>query len=188
MAQRIAEFRGSFGEVTRKAGEFRVELRGQTERLNAVQGRVYQPGCGAVLGDAACGVDLGALGHRISGEVVGFDSLGRLQIALASAAVDRWFERGTLTVLGGAATGLAGAIKVDRLDGALRLVELWQAVAVQAGDLVMLQVGCDKQAETCRNKFSNFLNFRGFPHIPGEDWLASYPVASGSNDGGSLLR
>ncbi len=42
-----------------------------------------------------------------------------------------------------------------------------------------LEPGCDKRAETCREKFDNFLNFRGFPHIPGEDWLISYPVSSG---------
>ena len=57
-----------------------------------------------------------------------------------------------------------------------------------AGDLLRLEAGCDKRAETCREKFGNFLNFRGFPHIPGEDWLASYPVRSHRNDGGSLGR
>ena len=35
----------------------------------------------------------------------------------------------------------------------------------------------DKTTSSCRAKFGNFLNFRGFlSHIPGEDWLASYPV------------
>jgi uncharacterized phage protein (TIGR02218 family) len=41
----------------------------------------------------------------------------------------------------------------------------------------LLEAGCDKRAETCRLKFANFLNFRGFPHVPGEDWLASYPTS-----------
>ncbi|MFT6426340.1 MAG: hypothetical protein ACJAYH_002126 [Celeribacter sp.] len=35
-------------------------------------------------------------------------------------------------------------------------------------------------------KFDNFLNFQGFPHIPGEDWLTSYPQSSDLNEGGSL--
>jgi len=48
-----------------------------------------------------------------------------------------------------------------------------------------LEAGCDKQAATCRNKFGNFLNFRGFPHIPGEDWLSAYPKADQANTGGS---
>lgn len=51
-------------------------------------------------------------------------------------------------------------------------------------------IGCgwkragDKRAVTCRKKFNNFLNFRGFPDIPGEDWLMSYPIPSERNDGG----
>ncbi len=39
------------------------------------------------------------------------------------------------------------------------------------GDLLRLEAGCDKRLETCRLKFDNVVNFRGFPHIPGEDWL-----------------
>jgi len=34
-------------------------------------------------------------------------------------------------------------------------------------------------------KFDNFLNFRGFPHIPGEDWLTAYPKAGKANSGGA---
>jgi uncharacterized phage protein (TIGR02218 family) len=54
---------------------------------------------------------------------------------------------------------------------------------------VKLFTGCSKTATTCRVKFNNLLNFRGFPHIPGEDWLASYPVpdrpsGSGTRFGG----
>ena len=63
----------------------------------------------------------------------------------------------------------------------MRAVELWTAPgAVPAvGDRVRLIAGCDKRAETCRMKFLNFLNFRGFPHLPPEDWLIS-PQAHGS--------
>ena len=57
---------------------------------------------------------------------------------------------------------------------------------LQAGDLLRLEAGCDRTAATCKAKFGNFLNFRGFPHIPGEDWLSSYPISAGRNDGGSL--
>jgi hypothetical protein len=32
--------------------------------------------------------------------------------------------------------------------------------------MLRLEAGCDKRAETCRLKFGNFLNFRGFPAFP----------------------
>ncbi|RIJ20390.1 DUF2163 domain-containing protein [Henriciella barbarensis] len=42
---------------------------------------------------------------------------------------------------------------------------------------------CDKRFETCRDVFSNAENFRGFPHLPGQDVVLSGPAAAG-NDGG----
>jgi uncharacterized phage protein (TIGR02218 family) len=35
--------------------------------------------------------------------------------------------------------------------------------------------GCDKRLETCRDRFANTLNFRGEPHLPGNDLLTRYP-------------
>ena len=42
---------------------------------------------------------------------------------------------------------------------------------------------CDKRFETCRDVFSNTVNFRGFPHMPEPDALLAGPPAAG-NDGG----
>jgi uncharacterized phage protein (TIGR02218 family) len=33
--------------------------------------------------------------------------------------------------------------------------------------------GCDKTHHTCRAKFANIINFRGFPHMPGNDFLTA---------------
>lgn len=57
---------------------------------------------------------------------------------------------------------------------------------LMSGERLRLWPGCDKSAETCRLKFNNFMNFRGFPHIPGEDWLMASPHAThGSRTGGA---
>jgi uncharacterized phage protein (TIGR02218 family) len=103
---------------------------------------------------------------------------------------DRWFERGRATMLSGAGVGAVGLIKNDRIGAYGREIEMWQPLdlRITSGDVVRLDPGCDKREATCREKFGNFLNFRGFPHIPGEDWLISYPVSAGVNDGGSRVR
>jgi len=44
---------------------------------------------------------------------------------------------------------------------------------------------CDKRWETCVGTFGNGLNFRGFPDVPGGDFLTAYPAGSARNDGGS---
>ena len=188
VSERVAEFRGNFGEVTRKAGSFRVELRGLTERLNQPQGRVFQAGCGAVLGDARCGIDLSDPAFTATTTIAGFDVLGRLQFTGLTGFADRWFERGSLQVLTGASVGLSVMIKADALTDTGRVLDLWHGTGAElaVGDTVRLQAGCDRRAGTCQDKFNNFINFRGFPHIPGEDWLTSYPVSTGLNDGGSL--
>ena len=187
--QRRLAFRGHLGEIARAGGAFRAELRGLSEVLNQTRGRVFQAQCGAVLGDGACRFDLDAPGYAVDlaagsvaeGQRFGFGGLGGFE--------DRWFELGRLEVLNGAAAGQVGVIRSDRLvsDGT-RTVALWQALGrvPTPGDMVRLVAGCDKRAETCRLKFNNFMNFRGFPHIPREDWILAYPRQDGVNDGGAL--
>ncbi|MEO1322058.1 MAG: DUF2163 domain-containing protein [Pseudomonadota bacterium] len=42
---------------------------------------------------------------------------------------------------------------------------------------------CDQRFETCRDVFANVENFRGFPHVPGNDAILAGPAAT-DNDGG----
>lgn len=188
---RVLQFRGSFGEILRAGGAFQAELRGLAEALNQPQGRAYQRSCSAVLGDGACRFDMNQPGYFAERTVEVVTERRVFVFASFAGFEDRWFERGRLVVLSGTAAGVVGVIKNDRMDLTTgREIELWQALGpdVVPGDLVRFEAGCDKRGDTCRVKFSNFRNFRGFPHIPGEDWLTSFPTSAGVNDGGSLRR
>lgn len=179
--QRSILFRGNFGEITRARGAFRVELRGLTERLNLPTGRVYHANCAAQFGDAKCQMDLNAPHLRHEAVLRGVEQ-GRLRIALPEGFAADWFVAGRVQVLTGQAQGQVALIRGEsRLAGEL-LIELWNGFALSPmpGDQIRLEAGCDKQASSCRAKFDNFLNFRGFPHIPGEDWLRINPsIAAG---------
>jgi len=186
---RVLQFRGSLGEIRRGGGAFQAELRGLTEALNQPQGRVFQRPCAAVLGDALCKFDFDLVPGYVAELPVEEIVEGKfLRFASLTGFDARWFERGRLIVQSGAGAGITALVKNDRFDDNVRVIELWEALRVDiaVGDLVRIEAGCDKRAETCRLKFNNLNNFRGFPHIPGEDWLTSYPVSSGVNDGGSL--
>lgn len=185
---RVLQFRGTIGEIVRAGGAFRAELRGLTEALNQSQGRAYQRGCSAVLGDGQCRFDLDRPGYAADWPVLAAVEGRLFRFADPGGFPERWFEKGRLRVLDGPAAGAIGLIKNDRSEAGARIIELWERVGAdpRPGDRVRLEPGCDKRAETCRTKFNNFLNFRGFPHVPGEDWLISYPVSSGVNDGGRL--
>ena len=176
--ERTVEFRGLLGEITRSGSAFRAELRGLTEILNQPQGYAFQPRCSAVLGDRRCRFDPMTPGffaeHTLKAESDGrvFDLVGFPEFP------DRWFEHGRFEVLSGAATGLIGVVKIDRMTAGSRHVELWETITagLAASDQVRITAGCDKSTEACQNKFGNFLNFRGFPHVPSEDWLSAYPL------------
>lgn len=185
---RVLQFRGTFGEIVRAGGAFQAELRGLAETLNQPQGQVYQRDCAAVLGDGRCRFDLAQLGFFSERAVETVIDRRVFRFAGFTGFDDRWFERGRLVMLSGSAKGVVGVIKNDRLNTAGREIELWQSLGpeIAVGDMLRLEVGCDKREKTCRIKFNNFNNFRGFPHIPGEDWLATFPSASTVNDGGSL--
>ncbi len=183
-------FRGTLGEIERQGQTFRAELRGLAEALNQPKGRVYQRPCSAVLGDGKCRFDLDAPGYASEADIVSIAGGVELTLPEQSSFAEGWFARGRVQVLDGSASGAIGVIKRDRAVAGQRVIELWEMLSagLAPGDRVRLEPGCDKRAETCREKFGNFLNFQGFPDIPGEDWLVSYPVRSGVNDGGSLGR
>jgi uncharacterized phage protein (TIGR02218 family) len=183
---RVMQFRGSLGEITRANGGFSAELRGLAEKLNVATGRVFQRACPAVLGDADCAFDLSQPGYvtealitTTDGRVFTFDGL--------TGFAPRWFERGVLRVLSGVAEGLSGAVKLDRVEGTIRTVELWDTLRAEVapGDTIRLTAGCDKRMETCRLKFGNLMNYRGFPDIPDEDWQMAHPTRMSARDGSS---
>lgn len=188
--ERVEQFRGALGEIVRAGGSFRAELRGLSDALNRPQGFAYQSGCSAVLGDSRCRFDTAQPGYFAERIVETVEDARSFRFASLAGFDDRWFEYGRFEVLSGPAAGLVGVVRVDRQDGAGRRIDLWQSIPanIAAGDSVRIVAGCNKAADTCRTKFANFMNFRGFPHIPGEDWLASYPVSGSAKTGGSLVR
>jgi uncharacterized phage protein (TIGR02218 family) len=187
LSQRQLQFRGTIGELRRGDGVFHAELRGLTEALNRPIGRVYQKPCTAVLGDAQCRADLSQPGFRIETEVAQVAEARLFRWSALPGFAEGWFARGRFTVLSGAAQGLWETVRHDRIVNGVREVELWAPIrtAVAAGDRVRLEAGCDKRLETCRVKFANILNFRGFPDVPSEDWVMAVPKSGNSNSGGS---
>jgi uncharacterized phage protein (TIGR02218 family) len=183
---RVLLFRGQFGEIRRNDAAFEVELRGIAEALNAPVGRSILRTCDRALGDGKCRFDTALPGFSGEGVVSASGATGMVAGGLAGFAAG-WFTHGRLTWLSGDNTGEAASVKADRLQAGSRVLELWQEPGrpAAAGDRFRIVAGCDKRAETCRAKFDNFVNFRGFPHIPGDDWVTAYPREGGNHDGGS---
>ncbi len=180
--QRVVMRRGSLGEVRRTSTAFTAEVRGLAHYLQQPKGRVFQFACDAALGDPRCAVDLGAATYRAAIAIHTVESPRSFATTALTAFADGWFTHGLASFTSGANTGRAIEIKRHTLISGTARIELWQPLvgALAPGDLVTLTAGCNKQFATCREKFANTINFRGFPQMPGNDFLASPRRPSGS--------
>ncbi|MEM7546679.1 MAG: DUF2163 domain-containing protein [Pseudomonadota bacterium] len=184
---RILMFSGEIGEIRRGKAGFEVELRGVAERLNRSVGRHYLPVCDAELGDARCGVDTTDPAFSATCTVLSVPNARTLMCDGLSGFNADWFSFGTITWSDGITAGQVYGIKSHRVVGTEVEIELDRDLVdpVEAGASFKAIAGCDRRLACCREKFGNTLNFRGFPYIPGESWMAAYPVDGEAHDGGS---
>lgn len=179
----------TLGEVRREGAAFVAELRSLADALAQETGRLFTANCAADLGDPRCGVDLTNAVYRGEGSVTVLRGISAFAVSGLDGFDEGWFDAGKLTFVSGANAGLAMEVKRHRREGEEVVLELWQAMPepLSAGDSFVVTAGCDKRFETCRNRFNNAVNFRGFPHIPGNDFVIRYAVeGEPGNDGGSL--
>ena len=177
---------GAIGEASRSDAAFTVEVRSLAQAFHEPRGRLYQPACSADLGDARCGVALTGPNMRGLATVVVVDSPSYLKLT-ATGFASGWFSGGSLY----AGARRLGTIRDHGERDGFAFVSLWSQLSQTAvvGDSLTLLAGCDKSFETCRDKFANHLNFRGFPHMPGNDIALGYVHASDvAMDGGSLFQ
>lgn len=190
-AQRAVMQRGNIGEVSRGELAFSAEMRSLAHRLNQKTGRTFQYGCDAELGDKRCGVNLLAPAYSGAGSVA--DVKGRVfTCAGLDAAAADLFSWGAAVWLSGANQGARAKVKVHKItsEGTAQL-SLWQAPAnpIMPGDTFNVYAGCAHTFAACADKFGNAANYRGFPHMPGPDFVMAYATQdTQKNDGSAIVK
>jgi uncharacterized phage protein (TIGR02218 family) len=182
-ALRVHLFAGRIGEVRRGTYAFEAELRGLQAALNVPVGRVFSRFCDADLGDVRCGKDIEDPEFRGDGVVTAVLGDGAVRADGLEAYAEGWFARGRLVW----ADGGESEVSAHRVEGAEAVLELLDApgAALNVAAAFTVYAGCDKRFDTCRAKFANTINFRGFPHMPGNDAVQAGPVAGAPMDGSS---
>lgn len=180
--------KATIGTITRRDGRFVAELEGLTQALDQPGGRYVRRTCDAELGDGRCRFDVETPGFAGAGAVLGSDAPATVTVSGLDDFVAGWFAGGVLTWSGGANVGRTTRIAAHAVAAAgVRLTLTPGGLAPpQPGDTFTVTAGCDKRFATCRSKFDNQLNFRGFPHLPGNDAAYGYAVDGGLFDGGAL--
>ena len=186
-AQRVLMRKGNLGQITRGKTAFQAEMRGLAHILNQPVGRAYGYSCDADLGDARCTVNLADPAFSGAGSVLAVTDARRFTVSGLGSFADQWFAGGKLTWTSGANNSRAIEIKRHGVSGSTVTLELWLEMSepVAVGDAFSVTAGCDKQFSSCKSKFANAANFRGFPYMPGNDAVISYPTSTQPLDGKS---
>lgn len=162
--------KGFLGEIKRADQRFSAEIRGLSNRLQQTAGKLYSRLCRVDLGSSECGVALGLRTDTYAvTQVIAADT-----VRIVTARATGFFTFGKATFTTGANAGAVNEVLLH--DGQTIRLFVPMPRPIVVGDQIVLVAGCDKTPETCNAKFANILNFRGEPHIPGNDKVFSYPV------------
>ncbi|MCB2081362.1 MAG: DUF2163 domain-containing protein [Hyphomicrobiales bacterium] len=156
--------RGWLGEVRVDRQRFVAEVRGLTQALSRTIGELFSPSCRAKLGDGRCKVNLAS--HTVTGTLTSVTDNRSFADSSRTEAAGT-YDYGKITFTGGANSGLSMEVKTYSPSNIVLVLPM--PYTVTAGDTYSLYAGCDKTLETCVSRFSNAVNFRGEPHVPGID-------------------
>ena len=164
--------RGTLGRITKKSNTFSAEVRGMLEAYQQRKGELFQKTCRAHLGDARCKLNID--NYKVNGQVTYYDPVNQF-IYTNIINTTGMFNYGILQFNSGANnTGRYEIKEYQFSPGVGRfLLYLPAAMIPMPGDQISVWAGCDYNYSTCRDKFGNYLNFRGEPHIPGNDYIAT---------------
>ena len=188
ISQRVLMRRGAIGQIRRGRLAFVAEVRSLAHVLGQTVGRTFQATCDAELGDARCGVDLEAPAYKGTGAVLDILRDRAFTASGLAGFESGWFTYGTIEWTSRANAGRTAVVLGHDLVEGLAILALLEAPvrAIAEGDAFTIRAGCDKGIETCGAKFANIANFRGFPHIPGQDSVLRYATKDGGHEGGVL--
>ncbi len=160
---------GRLGEAELFDDHARVEFRGLSHMLQTQIGRTYGRLCDAEFGDSRCGLDLDTLGYKETGTV---SSVTNRAEFTGSSDGGLEYEAGYLVWTSGANNGLEMEIK-NFIDNDMVLA-LPMPFDISNGEGYTAYYGCKKTRAACKS-YSNIVNHRGFPDMPGADVMLNSP-------------
>lgn len=166
-AGKIPLFNGFISKITLSNGKADVEVKGLLDKLNRQVCQQYSSSCRAKFCDGKCG--LNKADFTFTGQVDSIDDNGRIYCNSLSTKENNYFNYGVLTFTSGANKDLS--IEIKSFYGGDIIPMINPVYIPNVGDTFTIVTGCDKKFSTCVNKFNNAINFRGEPHIPGNDYI-----------------
>ncbi|MBV8060002.1 MAG: DUF2163 domain-containing protein [Alphaproteobacteria bacterium] len=166
----ISMFAGRVGEVDVTRTNAVIQVRSDLELLDMqLPKQLFQYACVHTLYDTGCTVN--SASFSFSGTVGAGATLTSIPVSGTSQA-DGYFALGKIVFTSGANKGFTMGVR----DYVSNVATLSYALPnpPTVGDAFTIYAGCDKQIATCQNKFSNQVNFKGFPYVPTPETVTYY--------------
>jgi uncharacterized phage protein (TIGR02218 family) len=159
-------------EIQHSGDRWNAQAVGLAARLERRVGEEAQPECTLQLGDpVTCRADPGPQSVFLR-QVTAVDSASPFRKFTLSMPAGTFFANrlsfGTLTVRSGPNRCLSRKV-FQHLDPGS--ITLWTKLPhpMEVGDVVDVRAGCKRDFVTCKNQYSNHINFPGRDRIPGTD-------------------
>ncbi|MEO1701465.1 MAG: DUF2163 domain-containing protein [Pseudomonadota bacterium] len=172
------------GEIRREDGAFVVELRGAAGLLSRPNGRYFTRSCSVRFCDADCGLNEADFSYPVS--VLGSLQSNIFSVALPPDLHPDKFNHGLIRLNGDGLEWIIQSV-VAMSDGCRLTVAGNVPEDLEFPLPSTLVEGCDRSFSTCRDRFANTVNFRGFPHMPGNYQILSYVDEESRHDGGPIV-
>ena len=151
-------FQGFVGKIKKGDNTFEMEVLGDKQKYLRQYGRRHNETCDVELfGGTRCGVN--AATYTFSGTITA--STDNKTFSGNTSQVDGYFDNGVITMTSGENIGIPREI-YTHLNGDNFVLTEGYAFQPQIGDTYDAVSGCDRRASTCKTKFNNLINFRGF--------------------------
>jgi uncharacterized phage protein (TIGR02218 family) len=167
-----AIYSGTIGTITEDAGGFTAELQSRKADLGRDPVPRTSPCCRADFCGLGCGLSAPRFTHEA---VLSAQDAANNAVTISSDATTAQLMGGQLRWLDGPYAGLA--MGIVGLAGTALVLDLPLDETLSPGTRAIVVEGCDHTLATCAGRFSNAINFRGEPFLPGNDLVVRYGLA-----------
>lgn len=161
--------KGTLGEIKIKDTSFTAELRGMAQPLQQTIGQLYSASCRVKrFGDDQCKVDRSVHTYEVEVQTV----IDSKNFTIDGTYANDLFAYGEVEFTSGLNNEILMEVK-GNVDNTITL-QLEPTFEIEVGDTLKIVKGCNRTVDSCKS-FSNIINFRGEPYIPGSDKIFRGP-------------
>lgn len=168
--------KGDFGQIIQRGQMFSTEIMGLNNRLNRNYGLITRPECIHQFCDAGCTLNIATF--TVTGSLTTVTNQTTFRDSSRTEANDA-FGNGVFTFTSGPNSGFS--FHIDGYNNTTKEFTLRTPAPYLplVGNTYSAVIGCRKRLdEDCVTRFSNAINFGGFPWIPTIEELQRLPVIS----------